>query len=200
MIRIRPQIVRHLVADAEGIVNVAVHQRHTRAVARAQGRQLNIPGRPRAPRVAAAGGPIGRAAARLDRLIYDTLFEERRETRRSRCGAVVAGRCGGPGAVCAALLWRKHLPHSLVVVQGEADLPQVIETLRAPRGFAGGLNGWQQQGNQDADDGDYDEQLDQREAGSFTRNESHDGTQRRRRGKKAGWQPSVGACVEAACL
>ena len=51
----------------------------------------------------------------------------------------------------------------VVVVQGQAELLQVVDALAPPGGLAGGLHGGQQQGDQDGDDGDDDQQLDERE-------------------------------------
>jgi hypothetical protein len=42
-------------------------------------------------------------------------------------------------------------------------LLQVIRALRPPGRLAGGLYGWQQQGNQNANDGNHHQQLHQRE-------------------------------------
>ena len=53
----------------------------------------------------------------------------------------------------------------MVVVQGQADLLQVVDALRPPGRLAGGLDGGQQQRDQDRDDRDHHQQLDQREAG-----------------------------------
>ena len=53
---------------------------------------------------------------------------------------------------------------ALVVVQGQADLLQVVRALGAAGRLAGRLHGGQQQGDQDGDDGDHDQQLDQRES------------------------------------
>ena len=50
-----------------------------------------------------------------------------------------------------------------VVVQSQTDLFQVIFALCAASGFAGLLNGWQQQCDEDGDDGDDDEQFDEGE-------------------------------------
>jgi len=47
-------------------------------------------------------------------------------------------------------------------MQGNANLSDVTEALGPPGGFSSCLDGWQQQRDQDADDGDYDQQLDQR--------------------------------------
>jgi len=52
----------------------------------------------------------------------------------------------------------------VVGVQGESNLFHVIAALRSPRRFAGSLDGRQQQGNQNANDGDHNQQFDQREA------------------------------------
>jgi len=48
----------------------------------------------------------------------------------------------------------------VMVVHRDADLVQVIGTLRAPRRLAGRLHRGHQQCHQDADDGDHDEQFD----------------------------------------
>ena len=54
----------------------------------------------------------------------------------------------------------------VVVVQGQADLLEVVGALDAGGGLADLLHGGQQQADQDGDDGDDDQQLDQREAGA----------------------------------
>jgi hypothetical protein len=41
-------------------------------------------------------------------------------------------------------------------------LLQTVGATDSPRRFSSLLNGWQQQRNEDANDGDYDKQLDQR--------------------------------------
>ncbi len=51
----------------------------------------------------------------------------------------------------------------MVVVQGDPDLPEVIDALQAPRGFTSRLDRRQQQGDQHGEDRDDDKQLDQRE-------------------------------------
>ena len=64
----------------------------------------------------------------------------------------------------------------MVVVQGQADLLEVVGALDAPRRLAGRLDGRQQQGDQDRDDRDDDQQLDQREAlTTLSRNPPSDG-------------------------
>ena len=52
----------------------------------------------------------------------------------------------------------------VVVVQGDAELLQVVDALGATGGLAGRLDGGQEQGDQDGDDRDHHQQLDQREA------------------------------------
>ena len=54
----------------------------------------------------------------------------------------------------------------MVVVQGDADLLQVVRALGAAGRLAGGLDGGQEQGDQHGDDGDDDQKLDQREGTS----------------------------------
>ena len=56
---------------------------------------------------------------------------------------------------------------AFVVVQGQADLLEVVDALGTPGGFAGRLDGGQQQGDQDADDADDHEQFDQSEGTSL---------------------------------
>ena len=59
---------------------------------------------------------------------------------------------------------REGVVDVVVVVQGEADLLQVVDALRPPGRLARRLDGGQEQGDQHGDDGDDDQQLDQREA------------------------------------
>src|SRR5262245_61212546 len=54
----------------------------------------------------------------------------------------------------------------MMVVQGESDLFEIVRALRPVGGFANLLHGRQQQGDQNRDDGNYDEQLDKREGSS----------------------------------
>ena len=49
----------------------------------------------------------------------------------------------------------------MVFLGGDAELPQVVLALRPIGGLARGLDRRHDQGDQDADDGDDDEQLDQ---------------------------------------
>ena len=62
---------------------------------------------------------------------------------------------------------RKRARCTFVGMQGHAELLEVIDALGAPGSFAGGLNGGQQQGDQDADDADDHEQFDQSEGKSL---------------------------------
>jgi hypothetical protein len=48
-----------------------------------------------------------------------------------------------------------------MVVQRQADLFEVVAALHAPSGLASGLDRRQEQGDQDADDGNHDKQLNQ---------------------------------------
>ena len=54
----------------------------------------------------------------------------------------------------------------MVVVEGQADLLEVVGALDPPRRLARRLHGRQEQRDQHRDDGDDDQQLDQREARS----------------------------------
>lgn len=56
--------------------------------------------------------------------------------------------------------WRKRLPRVFKIVRGQAELPQIINALGSPRSFASCLDCGKEQGNQHADDGDDNQQLD----------------------------------------
>jgi hypothetical protein len=47
---------------------------------------------------------------------------------------------------------------------GDGEVMEIVCATHSSCGFAGGLNGGEQEGHEDADDGDDDEQLDQRKA------------------------------------
>jgi len=49
-------------------------------------------------------------------------------------------------------------------MQRENELFLIVLALRSPRGVAGGLHCRQQQSDQDSDDGNYHQELDEREA------------------------------------
>jgi hypothetical protein len=53
--------------------------------------------------------------------------------------------------------------HGLVFVQGDAELLEVVDALSPACRFAGGLDGGEQQPDQERDDADYHEELDERE-------------------------------------
>ena len=66
----------------------------------------------------------------------------------------------------------------VIVLGGQADLLEIVRALGTPRGLARGLDGRQEQRDQDGDDRDHHQQLDQREAaGSGLRSvRSHSGS------------------------
>jgi hypothetical protein len=51
----------------------------------------------------------------------------------------------------------------VVVMGGETQLFEVVFALSAAGGFAGLLNGWEEQSDEDRDDRDHHEQFDERE-------------------------------------
>src|SRR5690606_22809087 len=75
-------------------------------------------------------------------------------TARRIGGAVAVGSHGG----------REGGVDIEVVVQSQSDLLEVVLALGAARRLAGLLDGGQQQGDQDGDDGDHYEQFDESEA------------------------------------
>ena len=77
-----------------------------------------------------------------------------------------AGIDRGPG-VTGAFAERQDEVDVVVVVQGEADLLEVIDALRSAGGLAGGLHGRQEQRDEHANDCDDHEQLDERKSASF---------------------------------
>ena len=54
-----------------------------------------------------------------------------------------------------------------IIERGQSQLMQIISALRPSRGLTGRLNGRQQQSHQHADDGDYDQQLNECESPSL---------------------------------
>ena len=52
----------------------------------------------------------------------------------------------------------------MIIVGSQALLLEVVDALDPAGGLAGRLDGRQQQGDQDADDGDGDQEFDEREA------------------------------------
>ena len=65
---------------------------------------------------------------------------------------------------------RQHADRRHVVVQGQADLLEVVDALDAPGRLARRLHGGQEQGDQHRDDRDDDQQLDQGEGGTLAAN------------------------------
>src|SRR6516165_6193137 len=58
---------------------------------------------------------------------------------------------------------------TLVVIQGQADLLQIVGALDAPRRLAGRLYRGQQERDQDGDDGDHHQKFDERESATSHR-------------------------------
>jgi hypothetical protein len=54
---------------------------------------------------------------------------------------------------------REHTLRRMIVVQGDADLMQIVFATGAARSLAGGLHGRQQKRDQNADDGDDDQEF-----------------------------------------
>ena len=82
-------------------------------------------------------------------------------------GCRLAGReiVGGVGPINTPV--GKGPQRIVVVVDGQADLLEIVLALRAGGGFADLLHGRNEQTDQDGDDGDDNEQLDQREASTL---------------------------------
>jgi hypothetical protein len=91
------------------------------------------------------------------------LFDIRQEMLEPAAAIIVVG---GPVVVeiWAPLTRRESTLDSMVIVQREADLPEMVLTLDAVAGFADFLDRRQQQGDQDADNGNHHQKLDEREA------------------------------------
>ena len=83
------------------------------------------------------------------------------DVRQDERGPAAAHRGGRAGAAAAG----EVAEGAVVVVEGEADLLEVVGALQARGRIADLLDGGQQQADQDGDDGDHHQQFDQREAG-----------------------------------
>src|SRR5262249_9219164 len=59
--------------------------------------------------------------------------------------------------------WGQAAGVVVVIVQSQADLLEVVGRLHASGGLTDLLDCWQQQSNEDGNDGNYDQQLDERE-------------------------------------
>src|SRR5262249_34416472 len=85
---------------------------------------------------------------------------------------------------------RKEAPRVVEVVQGQAQLLEVVGTLHTAGRLAHLLDGGEQEADEDGDDGDHHQQLDQRESRKalgirhLTANSAHDDTCERENG---GW-------------
>ena len=106
---------------------------------------------------------------------------------------VVRGIVAPPGGIDAAAdAHREDVVDDVVVVQGEADLLEVVDALRPPRRLPRRLNRRQQQGDQDGNDRDDDQQFDQSEAASYHRNSpSAPGQQPRSPGNLPGFRATA---------
>src|SRR5262249_37666027 len=105
-------------------------------------------GRPRQ----GVGGEVARGLAEVDQLVNAVLLQVGQEEDVD--GVTAACARGGEGAAG----W--ELPGvGLVIVQGQADLVQIVLTGHLVGGLADPLDGGDQQPDQDGDDGDHDEQL-----------------------------------------
>src|SRR5262245_56453777 len=72
-----------------------------------------------------------------------------------------------PVRVAARHAARRELVHAVVVVvEGEAELLEVVAALHASGGLAHLLDGWQEKTDEDGNDGDHNKKLDQREGGT----------------------------------
>src|SRR5262249_50739244 len=95
----------------------------------------------------------------VDRVEHRTLLDLGQQVRRRR------PLVPGPLEVVTA---GERVDGRDVVVDGQADLLQVVDALHPAGGLACGLHGGQQQPDQDGDDGDDDQELDQRETAAAT--------------------------------
>jgi hypothetical protein len=59
---------------------------------------------------------------------------------------------------------RQMLMCVMIMVGGQAELPQIVAALDPMGGLADSLHRWQQQTDQDGNNGDDDQQFDEREA------------------------------------
>src|SRR5262249_42642937 len=118
-------------------------------------------------------GRIGDRQAEVERVAQGALLqvgEQLREQAPARPevggeGGAVARR-QGPGGIGED---RDHPPReaadgALVIVEGQADLLEVVDAGGAPGRLAGGLDGRQQECDQHRDDGDHDQEFDQGES------------------------------------
>ena len=104
----------------------------------------------------------------VDRVVERGLLHESRarkppgSCRRSTTCRAAWGRHSGIVRLDPAR--RKRAEGVVVVLQGQAELLEVVGALGAAGGFARGLNGGKEEGDQEGDDRDRDEELDEGES------------------------------------
>ena len=93
-------------------------------------------------------------------LVQIILFHIRQQARQPTPAIRI-----GPDAVRAKKLAGWKAPLAIVVIlHGQGELPQIVQTLGAGGGFTHALYGGQEQAEQHANDCDYHQQLQQRES------------------------------------
>src|SRR5262249_33854757 len=105
------------------------------------------------------------------------LLQVRRQVRQHAPGEEVRRRRRVGGVEVRHRARRQDAVDALVVVQGEAELLQVIGAAHACGGLAHLLHGGEQEADEDGDDRYHHQQLDQREAATTSR--SHEEPPRR---------------------
>ena len=117
--------------------------------------------------------PIRRIEVReVDRVVERTLLELGEHQGSERVQRPVAAPDAGRVPEIPHRIDGEAPELVLVIVQGQADLLEVVDALDPPRRLAGRLDGRQQQGDQDRDDRDHHQQFDQREGRSSSRHRS----------------------------
>jgi hypothetical protein len=103
------------------------------------------------PLVGGVGIPLARPGLLKDERVEERLLLDLRQDHRA------------PERLASIESRREGRMRVVIVVHGDPEVFQVIAAGKAAGGFAGLLDGRQQQGEQHADQGDHDEELDQRE-------------------------------------
>ena len=108
------------------------------------------------------------AAVAFSHVIHCFLFDVRKDLVHPACTLVAVGGFGQVGGVekllDGAARGGKLLFGGLKHVAGQAELPQIVETLRSPRRLAGRLHRGEQKRDQDSNDGNHDQELHQGKA------------------------------------
>jgi hypothetical protein len=99
------------------------------------------------------------ATVGFDLIVQRGLLDERQNHRSPTPPASIAG-------THVQHLRGKDFERVVVVVRGQPKLLEVVAALHTTRGLASGLHGREQQGDQDANDGDHDQEFHQRKAKS----------------------------------